>query len=53
MLKSIKISNYKTFIEPTEIDFSATNYRFLESENVSNNKTTKGAIFVGKCLWQD
>ena len=48
MLKSIKISNYKTFIEPTEIDFSATNYRFLESENVSNNKTTKGAIFVGE-----
>lgn len=48
MLKSIKISNYKTFIEPTEIDFSATNYRFLESENVSKNKTTKGAIFVGE-----
>lgn len=48
MLKSIKISNYKTFIEPTEIEFIATNYKFLESENVGNGRTVKGAIFVGE-----
>ena len=39
MLKRIKIDNYKTFIKPTSIDFSATNYKFLENENVGSNKS--------------
>ncbi len=48
MLKKIKLNNYTTFIKPTEIDFTATNYKFLESENVGNNKLLKGCLFVGE-----
>ena len=48
MLKKIKLDNYTTFIKPTEIDFSATNYKFLESENVGSNKILKGCLFVGE-----
>lgn len=48
MLKTITISNYKTFTERTTIDFCATNYKFLESENVTSDKNLKGAIFVGE-----
>ena len=48
MLKKIKLDNYTTFIKPTEIDFSATNYKFLETENVGNNKILKGCLFVGE-----
>ena len=47
MLKSIKLENFTTFIKPTEIDFSATNYKFLD-ENVSNNKVLKSTLFVGE-----
>ena len=48
MLKKIKLDNYTTFIKPTEIDFSATNYKFLETENVGSNKILKGCLFVGE-----
>ena len=48
MLKKIKLDNYTTFINPTEIDFSATNYKFLETENVGSNKILKGCLFVGE-----
>lgn len=48
MLKNIKIDNFKTFIQPTNIDFSATNYKFLENENVGKNRILKGALFVGE-----
>ncbi len=48
MLKKIKLDNYTTFIKPTEIDFSATNYKFLETENVGRNKILKGCLFVGE-----
>ncbi len=48
MLKKIKLDNYTTFIKPTEIDFSATNYKFLENENVGSNKLLKGCLFVGE-----
>ena len=48
MLKKIKLDNYATFIKPTEIDFTATNYKFLEGENVGNNKLLKGCLFVGE-----
>ena len=48
MLKKIKLDNYITFIKPTEIDFSATNYKFLETENVGSNKILKGCLFVGE-----
>lgn len=48
MLKNIKLKNFATFVEPTTIDFSATNYKFLESENVGSNRILKGCIFVGE-----
>lgn len=48
MLKKIKLDNYVTFIKPTEIEFSATNYKFLEKENVGDNKLLKGCLFVGE-----
>ena len=48
MLKKIKLDNYTTFIKPTEIDFSATNCKFLETENVGRNKILKGCLFVGE-----
>ncbi len=48
MLKKVKLDNYATFIKPTEIDFSATNYKFLENENVGSNKILKGCLFVGE-----
>ena len=47
-MKKIKVDNYDTFIKPTEIDFSATNYKFLESENVGSNRLLKGCLFVGE-----
>ena len=48
MLKKIKLDNYTTFISPTEIDFTASNYKFLESENVGSNKILKGCLLVGE-----
>ncbi len=48
MLKKLKLENYATFIKPTEIDFSATNYKFLEKENVGTNRILKGCLFVGE-----
>lgn len=48
MLKKIIIDNFKTFTKPTTIDFSATNYKFLESENVGKNRILKGLLFVGE-----
>ena len=48
MLKKIILNNFTTFINCTEIDFSATNYKFLESENVGENRILKGALFVGE-----
>lgn len=48
MLKRITLNNFKTFIKETDIDFSATNYKFLESENVGDNRILKGSLFVGE-----
>ncbi len=48
MLKKIIIDNFKTFIKPTEIDFKATSYKFLENENVGKNRILKGTLFVGE-----
>lgn len=48
MLKKITLENYTTFINKTSIDFSATNYKFLESENVGSNRILKGCLFVGE-----
>ena len=48
MLEKIVLNNFTTFINETEIDFSATNYKFLEKDNVGNNRILKGVLFVGE-----
>ena len=48
MLKKITLNNFKTFTKETSIDFGATNYKFLENENVGDNRILKGALFVGE-----
>ncbi|MBQ0036746.1 MAG: ATP-binding protein [Firmicutes bacterium] len=48
MLKRITFNNFKTFFnKPTSIDFTKTNYKFLEDTNVYND-VLKGALFVGE-----
>lgn len=46
MLTKLFIKNFKSFEHETEIDFTATNYKFLLDENTSEG-VLKGAIFVG------
>lgn len=48
MLKKIQFNNFTTFFNSTEIDFEATNYKFLAEENVGKNKILKGCLFVGE-----
>ena len=48
MLKSITLDNYTTFFSKTSIDFTATNYKFLEKENVGDGRILKGALFIGE-----
>lgn len=48
MLEKVVLNNYTTFVNETTIDFLATNYKFLENENVGNNRILKGALFVGE-----
>lgn len=47
MLLKVRLNNFKSFKEPTEIDFTKTNYKILEDTNVYDSKILKGAIFVG------
>lgn len=37
MLSKIILKNFKSFKNKTEIDFSRTNYKFLEDINVADN----------------
>ena len=48
MLKSITLDNYTTFFSKTLVDFAATNYKFLEKENVGDGRILKGALFIGE-----
>ena len=47
MLLKVKLNNFKSFKNLTELDFNATNYKILNDTNVYNNEILKGAIFVG------
>lgn len=47
MLSKIILQNFKSFKDKTEIDFSRTNYKFLEDTNVADNGVLKGIMFVG------
>ena len=46
MLKKVVLRNFKSFKNETEIDFSKTNYNFLQ-QNVNKDGILKGCIFVG------
>ena len=48
MLTKMTIENYTTFTHKTVFDFTATNYKSLQEENVASNKVLKGALFVGE-----
>lgn len=48
MLKNITIENFTSYINETTFDFQSKNYKFLEKENVGENKILKGALFVGE-----
>ena len=47
MLLRMRLNNFKSFKNSTEIDLSTTNYKILKDTNVYNNDILKGAIFVG------
>ena len=47
MLLKVKLNNFKSFKNLTELDFNATNYKILNDTTVYNNEILKGAIFVG------
>ena len=47
MLLKVRLNNFKSFKDLTELDFNATNYKILKDTNVYNNEILKGAIFVG------
>lgn len=47
MLLKIILSNFKSFKNKTEIDFTKTNYKFLGDTNVTTSGILKGSMFVG------
>ena len=47
MLLKVKLKNFKSFKNLTEINFNATNYKILKDINIYDNEILKGAIFVG------
>lgn len=47
MLTKMYLTNFLSFSERTEFDFSASKYSILGETNVSNSNTLKGALFIG------
>lgn len=47
MLLKVKLNNFKSFKNLTELNFNTTNYKILKDTNVYENEILKGAIFVG------
>lgn len=47
MLVKLSMKNFKSFVERTEIDLTATGYEILSKENKTSDNILKGAIFVG------
>ena len=46
MLKKMYLTNFMSFKERTEFDFTASKYSILEKTNVSGG-TLKGALLIG------
>lgn len=47
MLTKMFLTNFLSFKERTEIDFTASKYSILGETNVYKNETLKGALFIG------
>ena len=47
MITKLIIKNFKSFKYETTIDFTKTNYKVLDTPNVSDNGALKGTMFVG------
>lgn len=47
MLKKMYLTNFLSFLERTEFDFTASKYSILSETNVYNNEVLKGALFIG------
>lgn len=47
MLTKMYLTNFLSFSERTEFDFTASKYSILSQTNVYNNQTLKGALFIG------
>ena len=47
MLTKMYLTNFLSFKERTEIDFTASKYSILGNTNVYNNEFLKGALFIG------
>lgn len=47
MLTKMYLTNFLSFSERTEFDFTASKYSILDETNVSDNGILKGALFIG------
>ena len=47
MLTRMYLTNFLSFSERTEFDFTASKYSILEESNVYDNSILKGALFIG------
>ena len=47
MLKKMILTNFLSFAETTEFDFSPTKYGILSTTNVSSTNILKGSLFIG------
>lgn len=47
MLKKMYLTNFMSFKERTEFDFTASKYSILGGKNVSDNNVLKGALLIG------
>ena len=47
MLSKMYLTNFLSFKQRTEFDFTASKYSILKKTNVSTNDILKGALFIG------
>lgn len=47
MLTKMYLTNFLSFFDRTEIDFTASKYNILSETNVYDNKILKGGLFIG------
>ena len=47
MLTKMYLTNFLSFFDRTEIDFTASKYNILSETNVYDNTILKGGLFIG------